>query len=105
MSAKPILTTGDVARHCHVSTVTVWHWVKRGQLRAHTTPGRHMRIVVKDFREFLKIHDMPPYEEEPVWRADSGLRLPRAEEVVATNDGAQREVDFCLSIAATSCLR
>ena len=63
MKTKEILTTGDVARHCHISYVTVANWIKMGSLKAHTTPGQHHRIHVDDFRAFLQKHGMPPYGE------------------------------------------
>jgi excisionase family DNA binding protein len=60
MDPKPVLTTGDVASHCHVAQETVANWIKGGQLKAYKTPGRHRRIRLGDFREFLVEHGMPP---------------------------------------------
>ncbi len=54
-----LLTTGDVARYCQVSPVTVFRWVKNGKLKAYTTPGGHYRIRKGDFRAFLKESGMP----------------------------------------------
>ena len=62
---KKVLTTGEVAAHCHVTPETVANWIKSGKLRAYATPGRHRRIHVQDFRCFLEEFDMPPLEEEP----------------------------------------
>jgi len=54
-----LLTTGDVARYCQVSPVTVFRWVKNGKLKAYTTPGGHYRIRKGDFRAFLEQSGMP----------------------------------------------
>ena len=61
MDPKPILTTGDVASHCHVSQETVANWIRSGWLKAYKTPGRHRRIRPGDFEEFLVEHGMPPF--------------------------------------------
>jgi excisionase family DNA binding protein len=65
MDHKPVLTTGDVASHCHVSQETVANWINGGQLKAYKTPGRHRRIRLGDFREFLVEHGMPPLGPSP----------------------------------------
>jgi excisionase family DNA binding protein len=57
-NGKP-LTTGDVARYCHVSQVGVLKWIKNGKLKAYSTPGGHYRIQRQEFREFLQQYKMP----------------------------------------------
>lgn len=57
--AVSVLTTGDVAEYCHVTSVTVLNWINAGQLKAYQTPGGHSRITIGDFRDFLKCHGMP----------------------------------------------
>ena len=64
MTTKAVLTTGDAARHCHVSSETVANWIRSGKLKAYMTPGQHRRIHVGDFRTFLRAHDMPPFGED-----------------------------------------
>jgi excisionase family DNA binding protein len=59
MSARPPLTTGDVARYCHVTPNAVFKWIQSGKLEAFTTPGGHHRIERGDFLAFLKRYDMP----------------------------------------------
>jgi len=54
-----VLTTGDVAKYCHVSLSGVSKWIKKGQLPAYTTPGGHHRILLSDFKAFLTQHRMP----------------------------------------------
>jgi excisionase family DNA binding protein len=59
---RNLLTTGDVAAHCHVTYETVNAWIKAGKLKSFTTPGRHHRIAVEDFRQFLETYHLPPYQ-------------------------------------------
>ncbi len=59
MASDEPLTTGDVAGLCHVSHVTVFRWIKRGLLRAYSTPGGHYRVQKPDFLEFLREQRMP----------------------------------------------
>ena len=62
MKDRSLLTSGEVAAHCCVSYETVNQWIKSGKLKAYTTPGRHYRIQINDFRKFLKEHHLPPLE-------------------------------------------
>lgn len=57
------LTTGDVANLCHVSHVTVFRWIKKGILKAYSTPGGHYRVRNPDLVEFLHKQGMPVPEE------------------------------------------
>ncbi len=61
MSTKKVpriywLTTGQIARHCHVTPETVANWIKRGQLKAGTTPGGHYRVPSDELANFCKEH-------------------------------------------------
>ena len=58
MRPRP-LTTGDVAKHCHVTHVAVLKWIKSGKLKGYRTPGGHYRIEVPDFKKFLIEYNMP----------------------------------------------
>lgn len=53
------LSTGDVARLCHVTQVAVWKWIKKGKLKAYRFPGGHYRIEPGAFREFAKQNGIP----------------------------------------------
>lgn len=57
--ASDLLTTGDIARYCSVSTNAVKKWIRQGDLPAFQTPGRHFRVLREDFRRFLLRHGMP----------------------------------------------
>ena len=56
--SKP-LTTGQVARHCHVSRVTVCNWIRAGKLEAYRLPGGHHRITPEAFRAFVERYSIP----------------------------------------------
>lgn len=61
-SENAAITTGVVAAHCQVSYETVKAWIRRGQLKAYTTPGRRHYVLLDDFRAFLEVYGMPPYD-------------------------------------------
>ncbi len=57
---KNILTTGDVARICHVAPRTVSKWFDNGQLKGYRIPGsKDRRIPVSELIRFMKVHNMP----------------------------------------------
>jgi excisionase family DNA binding protein len=57
-----LLTTGEIARYCDVSTNAVKKWIRSNRLKAFRTPGGHFRVDSRDFREFLVQHQMPVYD-------------------------------------------
>ncbi len=59
MASDEPLTTGEIADLCHVSHVTVFRWIKRGLLKAYSTPGGHYRVQKPQFLSFLKEQEMP----------------------------------------------
>lgn len=71
------LTTGDVARWCHVTTNAVKKWIREKNLPAFKTPGGHFRIRVEDFEEFVARYRMP--------LADA-LRQARGAKVLVVDD-------------------
>lgn len=57
---KEVLTTGEVAKICHVAPRTVSKWFDTGKLRGYRIPGsRDRRIPVDQLVAFLRAHDMP----------------------------------------------
>ncbi len=60
---KPPLTTGEIARYCHVTDRAVLKWIDEGKLKAYRTPGHHSRVSTEDFLQFLKQYNMPVPEE------------------------------------------
>lgn len=57
-----LLTTGEIARYCDVSTNAVKKWIRSSRLKAFRTPGGHFRVDSRDFKEFLVRHQMPVYD-------------------------------------------
>ena len=57
---KNVLTTGDVAKICHVAPRTVSKWFDSGQLKGYRIPGsKDRRIPVSELIRFMKVHNMP----------------------------------------------
>jgi CheY-like chemotaxis protein len=60
MKNKDVLTTGDVARICHVAPRTVSKWFDTGKLRGYRIPGsRDRRIPMGQLVKFMRAHGMP----------------------------------------------
>ncbi len=65
MKSKEILTTGEVARICHVAPRTVSKWFDSGKLRGYRIPGsRDRRIPLRQLLQFMRDHGMPVKELE-----------------------------------------
>jgi excisionase family DNA binding protein len=96
------LTTGDVATYCHVSHVTVFRWIKRGILKAYSTPGGHYRIRCDDLVAFLEHQGMPVSPDlQENGNARSVLLVdddPRVLEVL--NRILSKEEDLALDVAS-----
>ncbi len=57
---KDVLTTGEVAKICHVAPRTVSKWFDTGKLRGYRIPGsRDRRIPVSHLVAFMQQHGMP----------------------------------------------
>jgi two-component system, OmpR family, response regulator VicR len=56
---KRFLTTGEIAKYCAVSHLTVTNWIRAGKLFASRTPGGHNRIRREDLLRFLIEHNFP----------------------------------------------
>ena len=57
---KDVLTTGEVARICHVAPRTVSKWFDTGKLRGYRIPGsRDRRIPRKQLEAFMRVHGIP----------------------------------------------
>jgi excisionase family DNA binding protein len=67
--SNEVLTTGDVARICHVAPRTVSKWFDTGKLRGYRIPGsRDRRIPRSQLLAFMRAHGMPTEEIEPAKR-------------------------------------
>ena len=57
---KEILTTGEVARICHVAPRTVSKWFDSGKLRGYRIPGsRDRRIPRRQLLAFMRAYGLP----------------------------------------------
>lgn len=60
LSDNDVLTTGEVARLCHVAPRTVSKWVDSGRLRGYRIPGsRDRRIPAGHLAAFMRAHGIP----------------------------------------------
>ena len=58
MNQKPYLTTGGIAKILHVTRVTVYRWIKLGQLKGVRVHQGKYRVSKKVFAEFIKQHKL-----------------------------------------------
>lgn len=56
---EPPLTTGDIAKYCHVSQITVLNWIKESKIKAYRFPGGHYRVERAEFLRFLQDNNIP----------------------------------------------
>ena len=57
---KEVLTTGEVAKLCHVTIRTVIKWFEKGHLKGYKIPGsRDRRFAREDVLRFMKEHGIP----------------------------------------------
>ena len=80
---KNVLTTGDVAKICHVAPRTVSKWFDNGQLRGYRIPGsKDRRIPINELIRFMKVHNMPTSElavgKIRILLADSNIKAATA---------------------------
>ena len=57
--SKPVFTTFETAKLCHVSPLSIINWVNAGRLPAFRTPGGHRRIRREDLIRFMKDNGIP----------------------------------------------
>jgi len=57
------LSTGSVARYCHVTVASVCNWIKQQKLKAYTTPGGQYRVDAQDLIDFLNDNKIPVPDE------------------------------------------
>jgi CheY-like chemotaxis protein len=106
------LTTGQVARCCQVSHVTVMKWIREGWLEAYTLPSGYRRVRQGALLDFMRQHGMPvPPDLQPL-QPGRVLVIHRDPEIVHrltaaahptelkyTFAGAQDELEAGLQIA------
>ena len=63
MHGKPVFTTFEAAKLCHVSPLSIINWVNAGRLSAFRTPGGHRRIRREDLVMFMRENGLPLPDE------------------------------------------
>src|SRR5262245_21423299 len=63
MREKPVFTTFEAAKLCHVSPLSIINWVNAGKLPAFRTPGGHRRIRRDDLARFMRENGIPLPED------------------------------------------
>jgi excisionase family DNA binding protein len=95
-----LISTGEAARACGVSTQTIVNWIRQGRLRAATTGGGRYRVHVESLVEFLKasgfdipdeLRPGPPLlyvvDDDPAWLAAAKRQLSTVGVVETFPDG------------------
>ncbi len=59
-----ILTIPQAAKYCAVDRMSMWRWVKAGNIRVSVTPGGHHRILREDLEAFLIEKGMYPLAQK-----------------------------------------
>ncbi len=62
------LSTGEVGRLLHVTSVAVLGWIRAGKLKAYRVPGGRYRIARSEFRKFLRDNQIPVALDAPAPR-------------------------------------
>ena len=57
---QEIFTVPQAAKYCAIGRVTLWKYVKSGEVKASLTPGGHYRILKKDLEAFARKKGMYP---------------------------------------------
>ena len=57
---QDILTIPEAASFCAVNRVTMWRWVKSGDIKVSVTPGGHHKILKENLESFLLDSGMYP---------------------------------------------
>ncbi len=98
---KPeLISTGEAARACGVSTQTIVNWIRQGRLRAATTGGGRFRVHADSLVDFLKasgfevpseLRPGPPLiyiiDDDPAWLAAARRQLSSIGQVETYPDG------------------
>ncbi len=59
-----VLTIPQAAKYCAVDRMSMWRWVKAGNIRVSVTPGGHHRILREDLEAFIIEKGMYPLAQK-----------------------------------------
>ena len=81
--SKELFTVPQAAKYCAIGRVTLWKYVKSGELKASLTPGGHYRILRKDLEVFVRQKGMYPL---------ANYKPPGKKILIVDDDAAIREI-------------
>ena len=80
---RDVLTTGDVAKLCHVTIRTVIKWFEKGHLKGYKIPGsRDRRFARSDVLQFMRDHGIPLTDRDAEPAAKKRLLVVDDEEAI-----------------------
>ncbi|MBT3258296.1 MAG: response regulator [Deltaproteobacteria bacterium] len=80
---QEVFTVPQAAKYCAIGRVTLWKYVKSGELKASLTPGGHYRILKKDLEAFARQKGMYPL---------ANYKPPGKRILIVDDDPAIREI-------------
>jgi excisionase family DNA binding protein len=94
---KKIISIPQAARVCSLSRVTIWKYVKSGDLKSSQTPGGQFRILNSDLKAFMQRKRMHPFgsykpEKEKILLVDDDLRIQKVLTAMLAHHGFLTEV-------------
>jgi len=94
---KEILSVPQAALVCSLSRVTIWKYVKSGDLKASLTPGGQFRILPSDLKTFMQQKRMHPFgkyepEKERILLVDDDPKTQKVLTAMLTHHGFLTEV-------------
>lgn len=97
MAKEKPLTTGEVARFLHVTSMAVLKWIRAGKLNAYRVPGGHYRIEREEFLRFLQENRIPlpqgllPQGPPRILVVDDDLSVRDSLQLILARDGYEVE--------------
>jgi CheY-like chemotaxis protein len=87
---KPFYSTTDVAKICNVHRNTIILAIKKGDLKASSTPGGHNRVAHRDLVRFIRERDLPvlciPGEDDEDLALDGNLPPTIKQRILIVDD-------------------
>lgn len=99
MKNDTILTIPKAAKHCGLHRVTLWKYVKNGDIRTFKTPGGQFRIHIKDLESFMQSKRMYPFSDH--WPSEKRILIvdddPKIRKLISQSLGSKK---FILEFAS-----
>jgi len=75
MAKNKMFSITEAANYCAIGRVTLWKFVKSGELKASRTPGGHYRILKEDLESFMLEREMYQLEISTLCRTNLTRRI------------------------------